>query len=61
MSPDSPIAVFDSGVGSYSVVRVIRERLPYESIIYLADRASFPYGGKSHEELKNIIDNSVSF
>lgn len=61
MNSNSPIAVFDSGVGSYSIVKVLQKRLPNESIIYLADRASFPYGNKSHEELKNIIKRTINW
>lgn len=61
MNQFSPIAIFDSGVGSYSIVRVIRKLLPKENIIYLADRASFPYGGKTHEEMKQIVLSSINF
>lgn len=61
MEKESPIAVFDSGVGSYSIVRVLQTRLPRENIVYLADRASFPYGGKSHEELLSIIRKTISW
>ncbi len=59
MNNNSPIAVFDSGVGSYSIVRVLREMLSNEHYVYLADRASFPYGGKAHRELKEIILRTI--
>ncbi len=42
----SPIALFDSGVGGLSVLRHVRELLPAESLIYLADNAHTPYGDK---------------
>src|SRR3989344_8331288 len=61
MDKTAPIAVFDSGVGSYSIVRVLQKELPNEHIVYLADRASFPYGGKTREELKDIINASISW
>lgn len=61
MNSHSPIAVFDSGVGSYSIVRVLQKEIPKEKLIYLADRASFPYGGKTHIELKNIIFNTIKW
>ena len=59
MNERAPIAIFDSGVGSYSVVREIREQLPLESIVYFADRASFPYGDKTPEELVVIVEKSI--
>jgi glutamate racemase len=56
-----PIAVFDSGLGSMSVVREIRKIIPSENILYFADKMNFPYGKKSKDELKSIIINSISF
>lgn len=46
-----PVGVFDSGVGGLSVLRQIRQHLPAESVIYLADQAHVPYGPRSHEEI----------
>ncbi len=56
-----PIAVFDSGLGSLSVVREIRKIAPAENILYFADKLNFPYGKKSKDELKPIIRNSIKF
>ena len=56
-----PIAVFDSGLGSMSVVREIRKIIPSENILYFADKMNFPYGKKSKDELKSIIINSIRF
>src|ERR671921_1881904 len=56
-----PIAVFDSGLGSLSVVREIRKIIPSENILYFADKMNFPYGKKSKGELKSIITNSIRF
>ncbi|HPH65085.1 MAG TPA: glutamate racemase [Kofleriaceae bacterium] len=47
MSKRSPIGVFDSGVGGFTVVRALRQVLPGEDIIYLGDTARVPYGNKS--------------
>jgi glutamate racemase len=44
--PDA-IGIFDSGVGGLSVMRHIRAALPNERLIYAADSAHLPYGGKS--------------
>lgn len=63
------IAVFDSGLGSMSVVRELRregrrwrqQRQQQEGteIIYYADTASFPYGSKSKRQLRRIIGRTV--
>jgi glutamate racemase len=42
-----PIGVFDSGVGGLTVLKAIREALPFENLIYLGDTARLPYGTKS--------------
>ena len=43
-SPTSPIGVFDSGIGGLSVLRALREALPGERFVYLADSGNAPYG-----------------
>ena len=58
---NKPIAVFDAGLGSYAIVEAIRKAYPQQDIIYFADRKSFPYGAKTIEELKTIIEKSVDF
>ncbi len=45
----SAIGVFDSGVGGLTVLKVLLERLPLESTVYLGDTARVPYGTKSGE------------
>ena len=54
-----PIAVFDAGIGSYAAVRAIQSILPQQDILYFADRASFPYGGKSRSELLAILRRTL--
>jgi glutamate racemase len=44
---ESPIGVFDSGMGGLTVMRALMERLPHESFVYLGDTARLPYGSKS--------------
>ena len=51
-----PIGVFDSGVGGLSVWREIVRQLPYESILYIADRAHVPYGNRSSREVLAYCD-----
>ncbi|MFD2517790.1 glutamate racemase [Salinimicrobium flavum] len=54
MSKDSPIGIFDSGVGGTSIWKEIHELLPLEHTIYLADSDNAPYGEKPEEEIKRL-------
>ncbi len=47
MKPGGAIGVFDSGVGGLSVLQHIRDALPNERLIYVADSGHIPYGNKS--------------
>src|SRR6185503_13591802 len=49
---ERPIAVFDSGVGGLTVLHELLVALPGEDFVYLGDTARFPYGDKSHEQLR---------
>jgi glutamate racemase len=49
MNNKNPIGVFDSGIGGISVLRWLREELPNENFIYIADSRHTPYGDKSKE------------
>jgi glutamate racemase len=44
---ESPIGVFDSGVGGLTVLRALLAALPREDFLYLGDTARLPYGTKS--------------
>lgn len=46
---DSPIGIFDSGVGGLTVVAELIKELPLEDVIYFGDLARTPYGSKSKE------------
>lgn len=52
------IVVFDSGLGSLSIIRAIQKKTKCE-IIYFADEKNFPYGGKSVGILKKIILKNI--
>jgi len=56
---NEPIAIFDSGLGSLSIVKEMRTVLPLENIVYLADTKNFPYGIKSQETLKEIVIRTI--
>jgi glutamate racemase len=47
MSSSGAIGVFDSGVGGLSVLHHIRQTLPHERLIYVADSGHVPYGDKT--------------
>lgn len=43
------IGVFDSGIGGLTILRAIRDTMPRENLIYVADTAYLPYGDKPEE------------
>ena len=53
------ILVFDSGLGSLSVIKPIQKQIKCD-IIYFADTKNFPYGKKSIKELKHLTLKSIS-
>ena len=44
---NSPIGVFDSGIGGLTVFAAIAKTMPAESLVYLGDTARVPYGTRS--------------
>ncbi len=51
------IVVFDSGLGSLSIIKAIQRTFKAD-IIYFADQQNFPYGNKSQVQLSSIIKKS---
>jgi glutamate racemase len=60
MSPTSPIAVIDSGLGGLTVVRALRATLPHEQIIYFGDTARLPYGSKTAGTVQTFVKQIIS-
>ncbi|MDE5718581.1 MAG: glutamate racemase [Lachnospiraceae bacterium] len=58
---NSPIGVFDSGVGGLTVAREIMRQLPNERIVYFGDTARVPYGSKSKETVTRFSRQIVRF
>ena len=62
-SENSPIGIFDSGVGGLTVARSIIDQLPGESILYVGDTARGPYGPRPLAEVRTfaleILDELV--
>jgi glutamate racemase len=58
---NTPVAVFDSGIGSLSIIQELKKEIPHENLLYFADKAHFPYGNKSATQLRDIILNTVNY
>ncbi|MBV1914528.1 MAG: glutamate racemase [Pseudomonadales bacterium] len=56
LNENQPIGIFDSGVGGLSILESIRQTLPNEQLIYVADAAHAPYGNQTDQQ---IIDHSL--
>ncbi len=57
--PESPIGIFDSGVGGLTVLKAIKKILPHENLIYFGDTARVPYGNRSPNTIiKYSVENA---
>jgi len=52
-----PIGVFDSGIGGLSILQALRDELPHEHYVYVADSAHAPYGER---EAAHVIERSLA-
>jgi len=53
------IAVFDSGLGSLSIIKEI-QKIMKADIVYFADQKNYPYGTKSQAQMASIIKKTIS-
>ena len=51
MASNFPIGLFDSGIGGLSIYNEIKNSMPNESTIYIADNLNAPYGKKAKSEI----------
>jgi glutamate racemase len=58
---NSPIGLFDSGIGGLTVLKSVREKLAHENFIYLGDTARLPYGSKSPETIMRYLNQNINF
>jgi glutamate racemase len=58
---NSPIGVFDSGVGGLSVLRAIREQMPEESVVYFGDQGHVPYGPRPLQQVRDFSEAITRF
>ncbi|MEI6438288.1 MAG: glutamate racemase [Candidatus Omnitrophota bacterium] len=57
---NSPIGVFDSGIGGLTVAQEITRLLPNEQIVYFGDTARVPYGTKSKESVIRFSKDNMN-
>ncbi|MGA7569719.1 MAG: glutamate racemase [Candidatus Aquilonibacter sp.] len=55
------IGLFDSGLGGLTVIRRVRERLPDVDLLYYADQAHVPYGGRAPDDLFALLQNNLAW
>ncbi|NTV99180.1 MAG: glutamate racemase [Chlorobiaceae bacterium] len=60
VTPESPIGIFDSGIGGLTVVRAVQAALPHEKIIYFGDTARVPYGPKSQVTIRKYASDDTA-
>ena len=58
MNVNSPIGIFDSGMGGISVLKQIHALMPQENLLYFGDSAYAPYGEKSRAEITCLLYTS---
>ena len=58
---DSPIGMFDSGIGGITIFNSIKKLLPKENIIYYSDNFNSPYGGKSKSKIQELSIKNTEF
>ena len=60
MDRNSPIGVFDSGLGGVSVLRACTELLPNEDFLFFGDSANAPYGEKTLDRVRALTLERVA-
>lgn len=55
---NSPIGVFDSGMGGLTVRAELARQLPGESLVYFGDGKNVPYGPRTKEEITGFVDQA---
>lgn len=58
---NSPIGIFDSGVGGLTVVKQLAIEMPDEDIVYFGDTARVPYGTKSASTIQKFSIQNMLF
>lgn len=53
------IGIFDSGSGGLTVLSAIRKKAPNADVVYFGDIGNAPYGTKSSDELKTLVEKGM--
>ncbi len=61
MKTNTPLGVFDSGVGGLSVLKAIRAQMPSRPVLYFADQGHVPYGSRPVEEVRAFSEEITRF
>ena len=56
---NSPIGVFDSGVGGISVLKELVKQMPNEDYLYLGDSVNAPYGTKPLAHVRELTFKNI--
>ena len=57
----SPIGIFDSGIGGFSVLRAVRAEMPEEAVLYFGDQGHIPYGPRPLEQIRSFSEAITRF
>ncbi len=58
---NAPICLFDSGIGGLTVLKKVINKFPNENYIYLADLARVPFGDRTKEEIRFIVNEIIEW
>lgn len=58
---DTPIGIFDSGIGGLSIAQEIAKHLPHERFIYFADTAHVPYGPRDDQNIRELTAQAIEW
>jgi len=56
---NSPVGVFDSGVGGLTILCELFRELPGERFVYFGDTGNCPYGVRPREEIQLLAENAA--
>ena len=58
---NTPIGIFDSGIGGLSIAQEIAKHLPHERFIYFADTAHVPYGPRDDQNIRELTAQAIEW
>ncbi len=61
MITSNSIGIFDSGIGGLTIYKELKQLMPNESFLYVADSNNAPYGEKTDDEIKRLSFVNTQF